>query len=206
MARVPGSALLKVLFGTGPGRHRRPGKHGFLSLVITGWHNPWRRRAHLWTFCIYVQCITWWGSIWMALQGGGYGVMGKVMLACLIAMYSTLLVLVLLCVFLYLVFLLPRRRLADGSGRTYGRGLDRAGGLVPELPGAGWRWRALGVVARVMPRAAGRRWLAEAESSLFEMDPGQRAAGVRSYLRSAPRVVAMTWGREVARRTRRRAG
>jgi hypothetical protein len=68
------------------------------------------------------------------------------------------------------------------------------------------RWRALGAVSRLMPRAAGRRWLGEAESSLFEMDPGQRRAAVRSYLRSAPRVVAMTWGREVARRTRRRAG
>jgi hypothetical protein len=64
----------------------------------------------------------------------------------------------------------------------------------------------LGAVSRLMPRAAGRRWRAEAESALFEMDPGKRAAAVRNYLWSAPRVLVMSWGREVARRTRRRAG
>lgn len=104
-----------------------------------------------------------------------------------------------------LAIVLAERR-TGGRGQIGGRGLDGDGGLVPEVPGAVEPWRVLGAVARVMPRTAGRRWLAEAESSLFEMDPGQRAAGVRSYLRSAPRVVAMTWGREVARRTRRRAG
>jgi hypothetical protein len=85
------------------------------------------------------------------------------------------------------------------------RGLDGNDGPVTAcriLP----RWRTLGVVSRLMPPAAGRRWLAEAASSLVEMDPGERAAAVRSYLRSAPRVMAMTWGREMARRTRRRAG
>jgi hypothetical protein len=95
--------------------------------------------------------------------------------------------------------------------RTGRRGPDGASGPDgdgrPLSPVAPVRLRrALGAVSRLMPRAAGRRWRGEAESSLFEMDPGQRRAAVRSYLRSAPRVVAMTWGREVARRMRRRAG
>jgi hypothetical protein len=95
--------------------------------------------------------------------------------------------------------------------RTGGRGPDGEGG--PDGDGRPLsavapvrRWRALGAVSRLMPRAAGRRWLAEAESSLFEMATGQRRAAVRSYLQSAPRVLVMTWAREVARRARRRPG
>ena len=51
-----------------------------------------------------------------------------------------------------------------------------------------------------MPRSAGRRWLAEAESLLAEVADAQRGAAVRSYLRSAPRLAVMMWARQVLRR------
>ena len=63
----------------------------------------------------------------------------------------------------------------------------------------------LRAVARLMPRAAGRRWLAEAESVLFEMPPGRRGRALRSYLCSAPRLAGMMWARRLRRRTGRRA-
>ncbi|HEY6312708.1 MAG TPA: hypothetical protein VIY52_18165 [Streptosporangiaceae bacterium] len=44
-----------------------------------------------------------------------------------------------------------------------------------------------------MPPAQGRRWLAEADSLLFEVAPSRRAKAVRSYLLSAPRLLAMMW-------------
>jgi hypothetical protein len=37
-----------------------------------------------------------------------------------------------------------------------------------------------------MPAASGQRWLAEADSFLFEVGPELQAAAARSYLRSAP--------------------
>jgi hypothetical protein len=51
-----------------------------------------------------------------------------------------------------------------------------------------------------MPAAASRRWLAEADSLLFEMAAGQRRKAVRSYLLSAPRLLAMMWAGELSRR------
>ena len=63
----------------------------------------------------------------------------------------------------------------------------------------------LRAVARLMPRAAGRRWLAEAESLLFEMPAARRGRAVRSYLCSAPRLAGMMWARRLRRRTGRRA-
>jgi hypothetical protein len=54
-----------------------------------------------------------------------------------------------------------------------------------------------------MPPAAGRRWLAEAESLLFEIAVGQRGKAVRSYLFSAPRLLVMTWAGWLSRRARR---
>ena len=57
---------------------------------------------------------------------------------------------------------------------TGGRGPAGDGGPGPEVPKAVRRWRALSAASRLMPRAAGRRWLAEAESSLFEMAAGER--------------------------------
>jgi hypothetical protein len=64
------------------------------------------------------------------------------------------------------------------------------------------RWRALCLVSRLMPRSAGRRWLAEADSLLSEMAAARRGAAIRSYLLSAPRLVMIMWAREVSRRAR----
>ena len=63
---------------------------------------------------------------------------------------------------------------------------------------------ALRAVARLMPRAAGRRWLAEAESLLFEMSAARRGRAIRSYLCSAPRLAGMMWARRLRGRTGRR--
>ena len=52
---------------------------------------------------------------------------------------------------------------------------------------AGVGWRAMRLAARLMPRAAGRRWLAEAESFLAEAPPVLQRAAIRSYLIGAPR-------------------
>ena len=64
------------------------------------------------------------------------------------------------------------------------------------------RWRMLAVVSRLMPRSAGRRWLAEAESLLAEVTAARRGAALRSYLLSAPRLAVMLWAREALRRAR----
>jgi hypothetical protein len=85
-----------------------------------------------------------------------------------------------------------------GSGPS-GRGRDDADGPASE---AAHRWRTLAVVARLMPRSAGRRWLAEAESLLAEITPARRGAAVRSYLLSAPRLAVTMWAREGLRRAR----
>jgi hypothetical protein len=58
------------------------------------------------------------------------------------------------------------------------------------------------MVSRMMPRPAGRRWLAEAESVLWEIVVAQRAAAVRSYLLSGPRVAVAMWAFEGLRRVR----
>ena len=58
------------------------------------------------------------------------------------------------------------------------------------------------MVSRMMPGAAGRRWLAEAESLLSEIAAARRGAAIRSYLLSAPRLVLMMWAQEVLRRAR----
>lgn len=84
-----------------------------------------------------------------------------------------------------------------GSGLR-GRGRDDDG----PAGAAAHRWRALVMVSRLMPRPAGCRWLAEAESVLSEIAAARRGAAIRSYLLSAPRLVVMTWAREVLRRAR----
>jgi len=58
------------------------------------------------------------------------------------------------------------------------------------------------MVSRLMPRPAGCRWLAEAESLLPEIAAARRGAAIRSYLLSAPRLVVMMWAREALRRAR----
>ena len=88
-----------------------------------------------------------------------------------------------------------RRSGRTGSGLSV-RGWDEADG--PD-GGAVHRWRALVTVSRLMPRSAGRRWLAEAESLLAEVTGTRRRAAVRSYLLSAPRLAVMLWAREVLR-------
>jgi len=84
-----------------------------------------------------------------------------------------------------------RRR---GSGLT-GRGRDDDG---PASAAAHHRLMLI-MVSRLMPRPAGRRWLAEAESLLSEITPVRRGAAIRSYLLSAPGLVMMTWAHEVLR-------
>jgi hypothetical protein len=65
---------------------------------------------------------------------------------------------------------------------------------------AAHRWHTLVMVSRLMPRSAGCRWLAEAESLLSEIAAARRGGAIRSYLLSAPRLVVMMWAREVLRR------
>jgi hypothetical protein len=88
-----------------------------------------------------------------------------------------------------------RRSRRTGSGLSV-RGRDDDDG--PD-GGAVHRWRTLAVVSRLMPRSAGRRWLAEAESLLAEVTDARRRAAVRSYLLSAPRLAMMMWARVVLR-------
>jgi hypothetical protein len=85
-----------------------------------------------------------------------------------------------------------------GSGLS-GRGRDDDDGPAGA---AAHRWHMLVMVSRLMPRAAGRRWLAEAESLLSEITATRRGAAVRSYLLSAPRLVVMMWARKVPQRAR----
>jgi hypothetical protein len=90
----------------------------------------------------------------------------------------------------------------DDHGRGSGlSGLSRDDDDGP-VGAAAHRWHMLVTVSRLMPRSAGRRWLAEAEGLLSEITATRRGAAIRSYLLSAPRLVVMTWGREVQRRAR----
>jgi hypothetical protein len=88
------------------------------------------------------------------------------------------------------------------KGGPSGFGLDAAAGRAPAPPTPD-RHPVLRATARLMPKTAGRRWLAEAESLLFEMPAAQRRKALRSYLLSAPRLLALLWTRELSRRARR---
>jgi hypothetical protein len=92
-----------------------------------------------------------------------------------------------------------RKRGGRGSGPA-GRGLAGDAGRAPTAAG---RPPVLRAVSWLMPTEAGRRWLAEVESVLFETAGGQRAKALRSYLRSAPRLVVLMWAGELSRRVRR---
>lgn len=92
-----------------------------------------------------------------------------------------------------------RRRRKGGPS---GLGLNAVAGRTSAPPTAG-RHVTLRATARLMPRATGRRWLAEAESLLFEMPTRQRGKAIRSYLLSAPRLLTLLWARELSRRARR---
>jgi hypothetical protein len=93
-------------------------------------------------------------------------------------------------------------RSSNRSGNRAGVGLGGHGRDDGDGPAgeAAHRWQALAVVSRLMPRSAGRRWLAEAESLLAEVTDARRGAAVRSYLLSAPRLAAMMWAHVVLRR------
>jgi hypothetical protein len=62
------------------------------------------------------------------------------------------------------------------------------------------------LAARMIPPAAGRRWLAEAESCLYEAGLEQRPVIGRNYRRTIPQVVAAAWAAELARGSRALAG
>jgi hypothetical protein len=90
-----------------------------------------------------------------------------------------------------------------------GRGSRRRGGGLSALGRAdddravgttAHRWRVLVLASRLMPRPAGRRWLAEAESLLSEITAARRAAAIRSYLLSTPRLAVMMWASAMLRR------
>jgi hypothetical protein len=88
------------------------------------------------------------------------------------------------------------------GSRRRGRGLTLRGREDDDGPAgvAAHQWHVLDAVSRLMPRPAGSRWLAEAESLLAEIAPARRGAAVRSYLLSVPRLAVMMWAREVLRR------
>ena len=92
-----------------------------------------------------------------------------------------------------------RKRGGRGSGPAGRRGLAGDAGHAPTAAG---RPPVLRAVSWLMPTEAGHRWLAEVESVLFETASGQRAKALRSYLRSAPRLVVLMWA-ELSRRVRR---
>jgi hypothetical protein len=90
------------------------------------------------------------------------------------------------------------------SRRGRGSGLSGCGRHDDDGPAgaAAHRWHMLVMVSRLMPRSAGRRWLAEAESLLSEIAAARRGAAIRSYLLSAPRLVVMMWARKALRLAR----
>ena len=95
----------------------------------------------------------------------------------------------------------------SGGGRRGRREMSGLGGRDPALGGrldgrAAHRRHGLVVVSRMMPGPAGRRWLAEAESVLWEITAARRGAAVRSYLLSGPRVAAAMWTHVCLRRVR----
>ena len=84
------------------------------------------------------------------------------------------------------------RRGMSGMSGLGGRDLT-LGGRLDGL--AAHRRHGLVMVSRMMPGPAGRRWLAETESVLWEITAARRGAAVRSYLLSGPRVAAVMWAR-----------
>jgi hypothetical protein len=92
-------------------------------------------------------------------------------------------------------------RATDGRSRSggpsgHGRDCD-----TPAAPAPYWA-RPLRMAALIMPRRAGQRWLAEADSLLSEITPMRRGRAIRSYLLSAPRLAVMMWAHEALQRAR----
>jgi hypothetical protein len=94
------------------------------------------------------------------------------------------------------------------GGRRGGQARSGADHSRPEpaSPVTTHRWHALVIASRLMPRSAGDRWLAEAESTLSEIAKARRSPALRSYLLSVARLVPEMWVREITRLTRRRPG
>ena len=91
----------------------------------------------------------------------------------------------------------------DGGGNGGGASARGQREAAPAAPASARRQRGLLLtVSRLMPRPSGQRWLAEAESLLSEIAAVRRAAAVRSYLLSAPRLAVMMWAHEVLQRAR----
>jgi hypothetical protein len=101
---------------------------------------------------------------------------------------------------------LAGRRLVLRKGSGHGRDSGLGGRSPDDGDGPAGEavrgWHTLAVVSRLMPRTAGRRWLAEAQSLLAEVTATQRGAAVRSYLLAAPRLAVMMWTRQILRRAR----
>jgi|SRR5208282_4588582 len=62
--------------------------------------------------------------------------------------------------------------------------------------------RIMWVASGLMPRAAGKRWLEEAQSYLFEAPREHRSRTTRNYLLTAPQVIVVSWTYVLARRIR----
>jgi hypothetical protein len=78
---------------------------------------------------------------------------------------------------------------------------DRPGPVASGSPAvANWN---LCLISRLMPAQTGRRWLAEADSVLFEIEPQDRPTVTRNYLLTAPRVIAAAWTHTALTSTRR---
>jgi hypothetical protein len=88
----------------------------------------------------------------------------------------------------------------SGGGPSGRREMSGLGGRLDRR--AARRRHGLVMVSRMMPGPAGRRWLAEAQSVLWEITAAQRGAAVRSYLLSAPRVATAMWVHACLRRVR----
>lgn len=97
-------------------------------------------------------------------------------------------------------------RIWNSRGR-YGAPVRHASGhAMPPVSGpvAGAAWQVMRAAAKLMPRAAGSRWLAEAASFLSEAPTAQRRRALRSYLAAVPPTVLASWAAHLARRTRTR--
>jgi hypothetical protein len=115
-----------------------------------------------------------------------------------------------------LIIMAVRSRAGSAGGLWRNRNPQRRSGVpirhasghdaMPPVSGpiAGAAWQVMRAAARLMPRAAGRRWLAEAASFLSEAPPAQRHTAFRSYLAAAPQTILTSWASHLTRRSRAR--
>jgi hypothetical protein len=55
------------------------------------------------------------------------------------------------------------------------------------------------MISRLMPPEAGKRWLDEADSILFEISLDQQKEITRNYIVTSPRVIATAWINDLSR-------